>query len=70
LNLLSLIKKLQDIGVRSKGVHPKTVCFRFWREAKNISRQNRLSLDTNFDDTVDRPNRPSLLNITSEMNSR
>jgi hypothetical protein len=60
---------VDECGVTSKGVHPKTVCFRFWREAKNISRQNWLSLDTNLDETVDRPNRPSLLKITSEMYS-
>jgi hypothetical protein len=35
-------------------VHPKTLCFRFWRETKNISHQNWLSLDTNFDETMDR----------------
>jgi hypothetical protein len=40
---------------------PKTLCFRFWREAKNISRQNWLSLDTNFDETMDRNAKPSLL---------
>jgi hypothetical protein len=49
-------------------VHPKTSRFRFGREAKNISHQNWLSLDTNFGETVDRPNRPSLPKITSEMN--
>jgi hypothetical protein len=53
-----------------KTVHPKTLCFRFWREAKNISRQNWLYLDTNFDETTDRPYKHSLLKITLEMNPR